>query len=261
MSVEATSWVWRNYTRGGTEKLVMLAIADHADRYGRNAWPSIATIAEYAAVDVRTAQRSLTRLESQGDIMIARQQGGTSRMRGDRRPNLYMLAKMPAPEEAVDGVTFDLHGVTVDLPRGDTATPPERPLRTSTRTTPLSADAEKASEEIQALCNLLAELVATNGARRPRITSKWLTEARLLVERDGHEIGEVAEVIRWCQQDSFWKSNVMAMPKFRQRYDQLAMKMRATREPQRSSNGVMRPAQTSKDHFNAGGGFMDGWRS
>jgi hypothetical protein len=49
----------------------------------------------------------------------------------------------------------------------------------------------------------------------------WLDAARLLIDTDGREPREVVKVLRWCQADEFWKTNVLSMPKFREKYPQL----------------------------------------
>lgn len=78
-------------------------------------------------------------------------------------------------------------------------------------------------EDVMELCNLLADLVEENGSKRPNVTQRWRDEARLLLDRDKRPLNEAKDLIRWTQSDPFWKSNVMAMPKFRQQYDRLRL--------------------------------------
>jgi hypothetical protein len=51
-----------------TERLVLLAVALHADDAGRNAFPSVDTVADYANVSRRTVQRALARLVELGHL-------------------------------------------------------------------------------------------------------------------------------------------------------------------------------------------------
>jgi hypothetical protein len=51
------------------ERLVLVAIAAHTNRDG-DAWPSVATIAEYAGVSVRTVQRALAKLVQLGRLVV-----------------------------------------------------------------------------------------------------------------------------------------------------------------------------------------------
>ena len=51
-----------------TDRLVVLAIAAHTNKAG-DAWPSVATIAEYVGVSERTVQRALARLVAAGRLV------------------------------------------------------------------------------------------------------------------------------------------------------------------------------------------------
>ncbi len=47
----------------GTQQFVLLALVEHADNDGRNAFPSIERLAWLARCSVRTAQRTLNKLD------------------------------------------------------------------------------------------------------------------------------------------------------------------------------------------------------
>ncbi|MER7440456.1 helix-turn-helix domain-containing protein [Micromonospora avicenniae] len=51
------------------ERLVLVAIAAHANNDG-DAWPSVATIADYAGVSTRTVQRALAKLITLGRLAV-----------------------------------------------------------------------------------------------------------------------------------------------------------------------------------------------
>lgn len=92
MSVRVMSWVWDNSPVGGTDRLVLLAIADNADDTGGNAWPAIATLARKTVVDERTVQRSIRRLTEGGHLRVERTTGG-------RRSNRYTIIMDPPTSE------------------------------------------------------------------------------------------------------------------------------------------------------------------
>lgn len=50
---------------------------------------------------------------------------------------------------------------------------------------------------------------------------KWLDSMRLLIDSDERERREVAQVLRWCQGDDFWKGNILSADKFRKQYPKL----------------------------------------
>lgn len=84
VSVQAMEWVLDHSPATGTDRLVLLAIARHADRDGGGAFPSAATIAAEAKVDRRNAFRSLQKLEAAGAIRV--EHGG-----GRHKPNTYSV--------------------------------------------------------------------------------------------------------------------------------------------------------------------------
>jgi Helix-turn-helix domain len=88
------TWVWDHAGVAGTDLLLLLAIADHADDHGGNAWPSIATLAAKTRLDPRTVRRVITRLEAAGHLVITRRAGRS-------QTNRYTLL-MTAPTEPAD---------------------------------------------------------------------------------------------------------------------------------------------------------------
>ncbi|WP_143545308.1 hypothetical protein [Rhodococcus sp. 15-649-2-2] len=62
----------------------------------------------------------------------------------------------------------------------------------------------------------------------------------MLIDRDAVDIEVAHRLIDWCQDDSFWHSNILSMPKFREKYQQLLLKARSTsaRPSGRGSSGL-----------------------
>lgn len=88
MSVQAMAWVLECSRATGSDRLVLLAIANHASKEGGEAWPSIPLIAAEARVSERTVSRSLIRLAALGELEVVR---GGGRGPNQYRPNLYSL--------------------------------------------------------------------------------------------------------------------------------------------------------------------------
>lgn len=59
--------------------------------------------------------------------------------------------------------------------------------------------------------------------RDPSIQA-WASDIDKMMRLDKREPEEIAAVIDWCQNDSFWKSNILSTSKLRQKYDQLNAK-------------------------------------
>lgn len=95
MSVEALSAVLHHSRAGGTDKLVLIGVANHAGDGG--AWPSVETLARYANVSERSVQRSIGKLVGLGELAVQRQAGGVADMPAWSRPNRYdVLVSCPA---------------------------------------------------------------------------------------------------------------------------------------------------------------------
>lgn len=69
MSAKVTGWVLENSPVVGAARLVLLVLADRADHEGRNAYPSVGSIAEYARCGRSTVHRALRDLEADGHII------------------------------------------------------------------------------------------------------------------------------------------------------------------------------------------------
>jgi hypothetical protein len=110
---------------GGSEKLVLLGIANHDGDGG--SWPSIATLARYANVEPRAVKKLITKLVERGEITKDMQSGGTRAMPDYTRPNLYHVKVVCPPEcdrsaqhriNRNDPVSHRTPGVPQDTPPG-----------------------------------------------------------------------------------------------------------------------------------------------
>lgn len=101
MSVEAMALVLHHSKASGTAKLILVGIANHDGDGG--AYPSIATLAKYGGVHIRSVKRHLRHLEELGEIRIDYQGGGDRRCEDYERPNLYHVLTRCPPE--CDGTT------------------------------------------------------------------------------------------------------------------------------------------------------------
>lgn len=75
MSIHCLNRVWNESTVGGSELLVLLAIADHAHDDGSGAWPSKRTIARKAKISERQVTRIIQQLEDKGELAVERAAG------------------------------------------------------------------------------------------------------------------------------------------------------------------------------------------
>lgn len=109
-------------------------------------------------------------------------------------------------------------------------------------------DLNEGREDVERLCQHLAERMMANGCRKPTITKKWRDAARLLLDKDGCTEDQVHKAIDWCQNDTFWRSNILSMPTLREKYDQLRLKAMQEQQQQRTGfgGGFRKPTQDEK---------------
>jgi hypothetical protein len=73
------------------------------------------------------------------------------------------------------------------------------------------------------LADYLAKRITDNGSKPPIVTESWIKDIRLMVERDGRNVEQIRFIIDWCQDDKFWRSNILSPSKLRVKFDQLRL--------------------------------------
>jgi hypothetical protein len=78
------------------------------------------------------------------------------------------------------------------------------------------------------LAELLVDRITANkpNFKIPANIDSWSNEVRLMMENDKRTYEQIESVINWCQQDSFWQSNILSIKKLREKFDQLESKMK-----------------------------------
>lgn len=75
----------------------------------------------------------------------------------------------------------------------------------------------------KALSNLIKQ---NDPSAKKHNLQKWADDMRKLVELDKRtDKNEIWAVMNWCQNDSFWSTNILSAAKFRKQYPQLKLKM------------------------------------
>lgn len=85
---------------------------------------------------------------------------------------------------------------------------------------------EPQRDDVDALCTRLRDWMIHNEVKEPTVGKLWKQQARLMLDKDGRDLSKALNLIDWCQQHKFWKSNVLSMASFRDEYDRLALQAR-----------------------------------
>lgn len=218
------NWLLEREDVTGQALLVYLALASFADGEGV-AFPSLRVLAARARLARSTTAEVLKGLRELGAIAWEQQR----RPDGSLGVSVYRLQPVAQGGSPHHGLPHPQDGLA--LVRGADGGSPGGgqheldPLELDPIEQP--QDPEGSREDVDHLCSLLSELMTANGVRAPKVTKDWRTQARLLLDRDGIPLDLAERVMRWCQQDTFWRSNVLGMPKFRAKFDQLRLRMEA----------------------------------
>ena len=105
--------------------------------------------------------------------------------------------------------------------------------------------------DVDAMVDLLDAEIEANGNKTPNRTRANANSIRLLIDRDGYELDQIRYVIRWCQQDNFWKSNILSPKKLREKFPQLVARIKAEAERPTERDKPRNRAQERMDNNRA----------
>ncbi len=223
----------------------------HSNNEGQ-CYPSLNTIAEETGVHRTTVLRYLEEIEKDGLISRQKKLVEGSQEYDNTKYTVYKdprvqsnsSAKVDAENDYLGaesnnvgadddggvGAQSDLNYTSKELNRG---APPYNPPRGRRRPKKVFKIFAKESEPYR-LAQLLFELMRHNSPdclpkwQDPQIQEAglqaWAEVFDLVLRVDGRPPGDVEVLLNWCQNDKFWKANILSAAKFREQYDQLKIK-------------------------------------
>lgn len=81
--------------------------------------------------------------------------------------------------------------------------------------------------------------------KKPKTLDKWANTVRLMREQDSLEHRHIAEVFKFANLDSFWKTNILSPEKLREKFAQLSAKKLEAANGQRNQHS--RPSKSQSD--------------
>ncbi|MCY7828045.1 Replication protein O [Bacillus spizizenii] len=82
-------------------------------------------------------------------------------------------------------------------------------------------------------------------AKKPNL-EKWANEFRLIRERDKRTDEQIKYLIKWTQQDDFWKANILSPSSLRKHYDKLVVKIKSVKGKEQTK----KRSQLRREDFN-----------
>jgi hypothetical protein len=250
MSVEAMNWAWKQ-ALPPSEKLLLMSLADHADERGE-CFPSKKSLSDRCSISLRTVIRLQQVLCDKGVLSITTRK----RTNGSTTSNLYLLhldvfLKANTTQEGGQitpkgGDKLSRGGVTNCHPTGVTnchggGVTGVTPITTNEQETtnvvsfrPVLENAKKSTESEQrdlACAEWMFSLILSLNPnhKKPKF-DYWANVIRLMRERDGRDIEDIARVFRWANDDPFWRTNILSPDKLRKQWDKLEIQMRHSHE-------------------------------
>jgi len=77
---------------------------------------------------------------------------------------------------------------------------------------------------------LLGKILSRNQKHKKPNLQTWAKDVDLMIRIDHRTPEEIRAIIEWCQDDPFWKNNILSTGKLREKFDQLSLKMAADAE-------------------------------
>lgn len=241
MAGNVIDWVWSHSRAVNGSLIVMLAIAHEASRDGE-AEISIAELVAKCRLGERTVQIAVRELAASGELHAGHGGGRGHRTRyrmimGNPAESAPFEPANPAESAPFSQTPQNLHPAESapfngHPPRSEPNPAESAPLGISdvlvsstgideVQLKEMPAIADRA--DVERLCARLADRIEANGSKRPAVGKKWRDAARLMIDRDGRTEQQIAAAIDWCQDNEFWRANIMSMPKLREKYDRLRL--------------------------------------
>lgn len=105
------------------------------------------------------------------------------------------------------------------------------PTRTNIEEAKASSPEVEDRPDIDRVIQTFSDMLKANDIKhKPGQT--WRNSARLLIDRDGYTPDQIIYVAKFATTDEFWKSNVLSLPKLREKFEALKIKAQAQNHPQ-----------------------------
>lgn len=94
-----------------------------------------------------------------------------------------------------------------------------------------ASSSEPERPDVDRVIGSFSDLLKANDVRH-KPGQSWRTAARLLIDKDGYTPDQILYVARFATADEFWKSNILSLPKLREKFEALKIKAQAQNNPQ-----------------------------
>lgn len=213
------NWLLRRKEVSDYAKLVFARLCQYAGESGRCV-PHQKTIATETGKTERTVQRAIEELVKVGLIQVERQEEG-------RKGNRYFFIWHKWIEEDHD-------------------------IRVETKPDETKKEAQKYADDslpIRIAKYLFKKIQHNDPKAKEPDFQKWAVHVDRLIRIDGRTPKEIAAVIDWCQENEFWRANILSTQSLREKFQRLVLQMtRDKQEPTPQRRTTYRCPKCTKVH-------------
>ena len=94
-----------------------------------------------------------------------------------------------------------------------------------------ASSSEPSRPDVERVIQSFSGLLKANDVKH-KPGQSWRTAARLLIDKDGYTPEQILFVARFATTDEFWQSNILSIPKLRDKFEALKIKAQAQNKPQ-----------------------------
>lgn len=245
MSVKVLNWVFQHSEATDGARLVLLALADHAQDDGDGAYPSVATIAAKTRMSERGVQYALRRLEAGRHIEAA----GKSAFQ-------TVVYRITMGGASLAGVQDDARFVSQIAPKPSlepsvvNTYPLREELKEEQQQLKGSGAKSDTDPEADRLCGLLADLILQDDpkAKVSPSSDRWQTAMRLLLKDRGGDVAEVERVMRWARHNDFWQPIILSPENLRRKFETLrGQSLRQTNDGLNDQGRMLRDLRIARE--------------
>jgi hypothetical protein len=114
--------------------------------------------------------------------------------------------------------------------------------RKSSRRT--EAELNAGRDDADRICRHIIAALVASGSKRPNITQRWRTAARLLIDDDDITPDKACAAFDWAQANPFWQAHILSPVKLREKYDTLRRQAIAEQQQAKRQNQQRDTSQT-----------------
>jgi len=232
MSYKAAEWAWA-IPLTPTEKLILLALSDHADDAGK-CWPSLAHLERKTGCHRTTVWRTIDRLVQAGLVerIESQQFASTQYQLKVGAQSTYQVQATPRCTEHLLGAQDTSGRCAVHLEIGAERTPNQsiesvkNPIQEQKKKRP-----NKYSDDDHSLANwIFSKIREMNPEHKQPNFETWANDIRLMREKDRKSHQQIQELFAWANTHSFWNDKILSPNKLREKWDQLTIQRKKTKD-------------------------------